>query len=93
MAKIIKVELGEVFILMDDEEIVKIEEYTMNFEPKVNDLVEVYQYNDSYIVNKMLVSKIPFNKLYKLNSNKATHAIVVTIFWFFFWSVLWFSKQ
>lgn len=53
MAKIIKVELGEVFILMDDQQIVKIEEYTMDFEPKVNDQVDVYQYEDTYIVNKL----------------------------------------
>lgn len=70
MAKIIKVDSGIVIIVRNDGELIEVQKYTLGFEPKVNDIVEVYDNKGEYIINKVETSttktytgKRPVNKI------------------------------
>lgn len=57
MAKVIKIDAGDVTIVQDNGEIIEVEEYTLSFNPKLNDMVEVYKTDSGYIVNKATPTK------------------------------------
>ena len=52
MAKVIKVSAGEVTIAQNNGELITVPDHAIDFVPKVNDLVEVYKTDDTYIINK-----------------------------------------
>lgn len=51
MAKIIKIIQDEVVIAMDNQELITVYKSSLDFNPKVQDIVEVYHYKGEYIVN------------------------------------------
>lgn len=52
MAKIIKIESGNVTITKNNGDIINVPDHTLSFKPQLNDIVEVYDNNGEYIINK-----------------------------------------
>ena len=68
MAKIIKVDAGEVTIVQNDGSIISVMDYTLDFTPHANEEVEVYQKDDEWIIVKaspkvVHSGKKPVNKI------------------------------
>lgn len=73
MAKIIKIDSGIVTVVKNDGELIQVPDHTLSFVPILDQQVEVYEDNGSYIINRSQK-----NSTYNVDGlvNKVTYALL-----------------